>query len=69
MKFKIILIALCVMFALAACQENEESLVESREDFMESEKESIEAIDISQGVLRKEVFALVSSVYQTGCLY
>lgn len=28
---------------------------------MESEEESIEAIDISQGVLRKEVFALVSS--------
>ena len=43
--------------------------MESREDFMESEEESIEAIDISQGVLRKELFALVSSVYQTGCLY
>ena len=49
------------MFVLAGCRENEESFAESTEDFMESEEESIEAADISQGILRKEVFALVSS--------
>ena len=61
MKSKIILIALCLMFVLAGCRENDESFAESTEDFMESEDESIEAADISQGILRKEVFALVSS--------
>lgn len=61
MKSKTILIALCLMFVLAGCRENEESFAESTEDFMESEEENIEAADISQGILRKEVFALVSS--------
>ena len=52
MKSKIILIALCVMFALAGCQENEESLVESREDFMESERKVLR-----QSIFLKECFA------------
>lgn len=68
MKFKTVLIAFCLIFALTGCQkseedfiESEENLAESEEDFMESEEESIETADISEGMLRKEVFALVSS--------